>query len=241
VKPLLIVGAGGFGREIAETVAAINSVLPTWELLGFLDDSPHLAGREVDGVPVVGTVQSARRFPSASFVVSVGSPSNYFNRRRIAAILGLGPDRYATLIHPTASLARSTTIGPGSVVLAMVVATASVRLGAHVAVMPHVVFTHDDVVGDFATLGAGARLAGGVTVGEGAYIGSGALVRENVGIGDWALVGMGSVVTRDVPRAQVWAGVPSRFVRIVDVPADLSLRPSLRPPLRRQHDSGSAG
>jgi acetyltransferase-like isoleucine patch superfamily enzyme len=106
-------------------------------------------------------------------------------------------------------------------VLAGVVTTASVRIGAHVAVMPGVIFTHDDVVGDFATFGAGARLGGRVRVGEGAYVGSGALVREDREIGAWALVGMGAVVTEDVPPGEVWAGVPARHLRRVDVPPDV--------------------
>ena len=71
--------------------------------------------------------------------------------------------------------------------LAGVVATTGVQLGAHVAVMPSVVLTHDDVVCDFATLGSGARLAGDVTVGEGAYIGAGALSVSTAGLapGPW--------------------------------------------------------
>jgi acetyltransferase-like isoleucine patch superfamily enzyme len=116
-------------------------------------------------------------------------------------------------VHPAASLAASTVVGAGSVVLAGVVATAAVRIGAHVAVMPGCVFTHDDVVEDYATFGAGVRLAGGVEVGEGAYVGSGALVRERLRVGAWSLVGMGSVVLADVPDAEVWAGVPARRLR----------------------------
>jgi acetyltransferase-like isoleucine patch superfamily enzyme len=91
-----------------------------------------------------------------------------------------------------------------------VVLTAAVTVGRHVYVMPHVVLTHDDEVGDAATFGAGVRLAGGVSVGAAAYLGSGALVREHRRIGAGAVVGMGSVVVRDVPPGQTWAGNPAR-------------------------------
>jgi acetyltransferase-like isoleucine patch superfamily enzyme len=121
------------------------------------------------------------------------------------------------------------------VVLAGVVATTGVAIGAHVAVMPSVVLTHDDVVGDFATLGSGARLAGGVTVGEGAYIGAGALVRERCRIGAWALVGMGAGVTRDVPEGEVWAGLPARRIRRVAV-----LPPHMAPPSPSQRSPQEA-
>ena len=87
--------------------------------------------------------------------------------------------------------------------------TASVTIGAHVVVMPQVVLTHDDAVGDFATLASGVRLGGGVQVKSEAYLGAGALVREQLTIGPAALVGMGAVVLRDVPGGEVWAGVPA--------------------------------
>jgi sugar O-acyltransferase (sialic acid O-acetyltransferase NeuD family) len=225
MQALLIIGAGGFGREAAEAVGAVNDDEPTYELLGFLDDNPDAAGTEVDGIPVLGPISSVGDHPEAKIIVSTGHPGFYFSRKRIVERLGLPRDRYATLIHPLASVGRSVEVGGGTVLLAGVVATAAVRIGAHVAVMPGAVFTHEDVVGDYATFGSGARLAGRVTVAEGAYVGSGALIRESRSVGSWALVGMGSVVLEDVPSAEVWAGVPARRLRKVDLPADLVVAP----------------
>ncbi|MFC6079699.1 acetyltransferase [Sphaerisporangium aureirubrum] len=212
-EPLLIVGAGGFARETAQLVHAINEVSPAWDLLGHLDDDPAKHGGKVDGVPVLAGTDAVRSFGDARIVVCTGSPRDYASRARIVRRLGLPPDRYATLVHPSACVSRTSSIGPGSVVLAQAVLTAAVTLGAHVSVMPHVTLTHDDEVGDFATLAAGVRLAGGVRVEPGAYLGSGALVRETRVIGYYSLVGMGAVVTRDIPPEQVWAGVPARYVR----------------------------
>jgi sugar O-acyltransferase (sialic acid O-acetyltransferase NeuD family) len=231
-RPLLIVGAAGFGRETLEAVRACNLVRPTWDLVGFLDDDPALQRRDVDGLPVVGRVDDLTRHPSAAAVVTIGNPSNFTWRRQIVSRLGSPPGRWATVVHPAASIPASARVGPGSVVLAGVVATTGVEIGAHVVVMPSVVLTHDDVVGDFATLGSGARLAGDVTVGEGAYIGAGALIREHCRIGPWALVGMGAGVTGDVPGAEVWAGLPARRIRRVKVlpPDSESPPPSHRSP-----------
>jgi sugar O-acyltransferase (sialic acid O-acetyltransferase NeuD family) len=218
LQPLLVVGAGGFARETAEAVRALNADRPTWELLGFLDDDPGLLGREIAGGRVLGPCEAVDRFPDASTVICVGNPSEYTARSRIVRRLDLDPGRWATIVHPGAALASETEIGPGTVVLAGVVATAAVALGAHVAVMPGATLTHDDVVGDFATLGSGVRLGGGVRIDEGAYLGAGALVRERVRIGRWALVGMGAVVLSDVPEGEVWAGVPARRLRSGSVP-----------------------
>jgi acetyltransferase-like isoleucine patch superfamily enzyme len=104
-------------------------------------------------------------------------------------------------------------VGPGSVLLAGTVLTADVEVGAHVAVMPQAVLTHDDRVADYATIASGVRLGGGAVIEEGAYVGAGALVREGVTIGARSLVGMGSVVLHDVPPGQIWAGNPARKLR----------------------------
>ncbi|MFB4316858.1 acetyltransferase [Actinomadura sp. 21ATH] len=206
---LVIVGAGGFGRETAQAVAA----LPDRTAAGFADDDPARHGTRIEGLPVLGGVEEIAKSTPARLVVCTGSPRDYGSRARIVRRLGLPAHRYATVVHPAASVAPSSRIGAGSVVLAQTALTASVRVGAHVAVMPHVTLTHDDEVGDFATIASGVRLGGGVTVGPGAYVGAGALVREGVAIGAGALVGMGAVVLRDVPPGEVWAGSPARRLR----------------------------
>jgi sugar O-acyltransferase (sialic acid O-acetyltransferase NeuD family) len=216
VEPLLIAGAGGFGRETAEAVHAINAAAsrPRWCVLGFLDDAR--VGEVVDGLPVIGPVDAVAEHPDAYIVITIGNPGNYFTRRRIVERLGLERARYATLVHPSAVIPASVDLGVGSVVLATAIATAAMRIGDHVAVMPGAVFTHDDEIADYTTFGAGVRLSGGVTVQTGAYVGSGALVREYRTLGAWSLVGMGAVVTCDVPAREVWAGVPARRVRLVE-------------------------
>jgi sugar O-acyltransferase (sialic acid O-acetyltransferase NeuD family) len=218
---LVLVGAGGFARETAEAVRAVNREQPTWDLLGFVDDNPELTGVKVDGLPVIGGIDEVHRLPAAKVVVCTGHPGNYFSRKRLVRRLDLDPGRYATVIHPGAVLAETAWIGHGSVLLAGVVATASVTIGDHVAVMPGTVLTHDDVVSDYATIAAGVRLAGGVRIAEGAYVGSGVMVREQRTVGAWSLVGMGALVLSDVPAGEVWAGFPARHLRPVEVPADV--------------------
>lgn len=220
-RQLIIIGAGGFGRETAELVDTVNVVHPSWDLLGFLDDDPRLAGRQVDGLRVLGPIAAIRDYGNALITVSVGHPGNFFSRKRIVEALDLPPERFATLVHPTASVPLSARIGAGTVLLAGVVLTTRVIVGRHVVVMPGAVLTHDDVVDDFATLGAGVRLAGRVHIGQGAYLGAGALVRENVTIGPWALIGMGAAVLHNVSQAEVWVGVPAHRSRVLDLPPEL--------------------
>ncbi len=215
MTPLVIVGAGGFAQETVELVRAINAVNPTYDLLGYLDDDPELAGVELVGLAVIGPIGHLDSLPDAQAVVCLGSPTNISLRHRVVERLNLSDDRFATLVHPTVSVPGSVRLGPGTVVHAQTVFTADVAVGRHVEIMPLVTMTHGNRVDDYATFGAGAKLAGNVRVGSCAYVGSGALVREDLEIGSGSLVGMGSVVTCSVPPGEVWAGNPARFLRPV--------------------------
>jgi sugar O-acyltransferase (sialic acid O-acetyltransferase NeuD family) len=206
MNSLILVGAGGLARE---TLAAARD---SWKVLGFVDDNPALHGSSLDGVPVLGPLESIADHPDAQIVICTASSSNQASRKKIVARLGLPAARYATVVHPTASIATGTVIGSGSIVLAFVAVTAPQEIGSHVVIMPHVTITHDDQISSYVTFAARVALAGSVSVGETAYLGSGALVREGLSIGEGALVGMGAVVLQDVPAYQIWAGVPARRI-----------------------------
>ena len=215
----MLFGASGFGRETAEAVRAQQASGVEWRILGYLDDDPARHGQLVDGIPVLGGRSLVEQLPGASFVVCTGRPGDYVSRLRIVGELGLPAERYATIVHPSATVSSSSSIGPGTVLLAHVTLTAAVSVGAHVAIMPQVTLTHDVVVEDFATIASAVSLGGGARIGLAAYLGAGALIREERTIGAFALVGMGAVVTRDVPAREIWAGIPARVLRTADLPS----------------------
>ncbi|UVS82401.1 acetyltransferase [Actinokineospora sp. UTMC 2448] len=207
-RPLLLVGAGGLAREVLAAARALGA-----PVLGMLDDDAARYGTTVDGVPVLGGLDLVHDHSDAAVLLCVANPARPAGRAAVAARLGLPDERYATLVHPAASVAHGAELGAGTVLLAGAVITAPQRVGRHVLAMPHVLMTHDDEVGDHATLAGRATLAGNVTVGESAYLGAGALVRQGVHIGTEAVVGMGAVVLADVPARQTWAGVPARLLK----------------------------
>lgn len=209
VRDLLVVGAGGFARETIEAIHAVNAQRPAWRLLGVVDDDEARHGTRLGGVPVLGPPDLVHAHPSALVVLTTGRPGNYVSRPAIAARLDLPDERYATIVHPTATVGVTCRVGAGSVLLAHVDLTADVTVGRHVVVMPQVVLPHDARVDDFATLASGVRTGGGCHVGEGAYVGAGTCLREGLTVGPRALVGMGSTVTRDVPAERLWYGSPA--------------------------------
>ncbi len=213
-EPLLLVGAGGLAREVLAAVRLGDR----WEPIGLLDDRPSSAGSEVDGVRVLGGSPLVDDHPDVKVVVCVANAHRPDGRRSVVRRLGLPSDRFATVVHPHASVAPGVELGVGTVLLAGVVITAPQRVGSHVLAMPQVLLTHDDEVSDFVTLAGRAGLAGGVRVGESAYLGSGSLVREGVRVGAEAVIGMGAVVLNDVPPGETWVGVPARRLSTVSAP-----------------------
>lgn len=206
VPQLLLVAASGLAREVLACLRT-HEIAP---VLGFLDDDPDRQGRLVDGVPVLGGLESVREHPEAEVLVCVGSGAA---RERIVerlVRLSVGPVRHATLVHPGVEVPAGCEVGAGSIVLAGVVLTADVTIGAHVVVMPNVTLTHDCVLQDYSTLCAGVALGGNVVVGHGAYVGMNASVRQAVRVGAYATLGMGAALLTDQPDGQTWAGVPAR-------------------------------
>lgn len=203
MKPrLLLVAASGLAREALAAVAAADS----HDVVGVLDDDSRRWGQPIEHTTVLGGLDRIGDYPDADVVICTGKGST---RAAIASRLDLEPYRYGKVVHPSVSIPRSCCVGAGSILLAGVVLTSTVAVRRHVVAMPHVVMTHDDVVGDFATLCASVTLGGDVHVGDRAYIGMSASVRENLAIGDDATIGMGSVVLRDVPQGETWFGVPA--------------------------------
>jgi sugar O-acyltransferase (sialic acid O-acetyltransferase NeuD family) len=205
MERLILIAASGLAREALISVRAAGS----YDVLGFLDDDTALRGTSIYGVPVLGPVQEAPRY-DARLLVCVGSGRGREEIVNRLARLGITADRYARVADPTVRVPDTCTVGPGTILLAGVVLTASVVLGSHVVAMPRVVFTHDDIVQDYATFAAGVALGGSVQVGRGAYLGMNASVRQRLRIGSRATLGMGSALIKDLPPGQTWGGVPAR-------------------------------
>ncbi len=205
-EPLVIVGAGGHGRE---TAFAFLLGASSSDFLGFLDD--RACGKTPEGWPILGDITDAAKHTSARFVVAVNDPRS---RRSIVARLGaLGVTRWGSVINPEVRLHKSAQLGVGCSVLGGCQLTTNIRIGDHCILNRCTQVSHDCTVGEFCSLNPSATVAGTVSIASGTELGSGCMIRQGITIGAGATIGMGSVVVKNVPDNAVLIGNPARVLR----------------------------
>lgn len=212
--PILIVGAGGFGRETIDVVEALNRAPggPTYSLEGVVDDNPAVFDLDLlrsMGVKYLGTVDDvlSSMAREVRYLVGIGSPSVRERIDRLFRDLGFLP---GSAIHPTAVIGSEFQTKPGTVICAGAQISTNVRLGGHVHINPGAIVGHDVQLADYVSINPGAIVSGHVEVHSKALLGAGAVVLQGLAVGEEALVGAGAVVVKDVAAGAIVKGVPAR-------------------------------
>lgn len=194
MKPIFIIGAGGFGREIAWTIERINAVKPTWELLGFADDAPLRQTGTLAGFPLLGNVAKAsREYAGAAVFIAIGA-----NATREKVYRELSGHAFPAIIDPSAEVAPSAELNAGVFAGPRSIVSVNAKLGNFAIVNARAGIGHDCTLEDFSQICPGATLSGNTTVGRHALVGSNACTVPGIIIGDRAQIAAGLPVYRNV-------------------------------------------
>ena len=198
-KKVIIIGAGGHAKVIADIVLKSNDIL-----VGFLDD--HLEkGTHILGYEVLGDSSCAHLYQDCYFIIGIGS-----NKVRYTLSKQLDVKWY-TAIHPKATIAIDVHIGEGSAVMANAVINTSAHIGKHCIINTGAIIEHDNMISDYVHVSVGAKLAGTVYVGKYTRIGIGAVVSNNLKICENCDIRAGAVVIKNLIKSGNYQGIPAKI------------------------------
>ncbi len=200
---LVIIGAGGFGRETALMVDQMQS----WNLLGFYDDGMK-PGIKVANREVLGNIKALNEVTNKlAVVIAIADPSA---RQRVAGALTNKELSFPILQHPSALMGQPTNqMGKGCIVTAGVILTTEIWLGDFVIVNLATTIGHDAHIGDFSSIMPQCSISGNVKIGKRCIIGSGSRILQGLALGDDSIVGAGAVVTKSFGDHSKVMGIPA--------------------------------
>lgn len=212
VRRILIVGAGGFGREV------LHWARDAWPdqaatIAGFLSADPGVLGDHALEVPILGDPAAYMPEPGDGFLLAIGIPGV---RRRVAEDLEQRGATFLTLVHPSAIVLPTAMIGNGSIICPYAIVSDSVRLGRFTLMNYHSSLGHDASTGDFSVLSPYSTLGGGAAIGADAFLGLHATVGPGTRIGSRSKVSANSAALHDCPAGTLIHGVPGRVSPLLE-------------------------
>lgn len=202
---IIILGDGGHSRVIQEIIFSVKS----YNLYAVLDDKYQVEYRK-EGI-IYGPFSCLSNLLEQDRKIVIALGNNHL-RKNVIDRLDLEEENYATIIHPTAVVSQTATIGRGTVIMPQAVVNAGAVIGTHCIVNTRAIVEHDTLLGDFTHLSPNATLTGNVKTGEGVHVGASATIIPGVEIGNWSTIGAGSTVIRIIPPYSKAVGSPSRII-----------------------------
>lgn len=212
MKKLFIIGAGGFGREVAWLVERINNQSTIWDLRGFLDDDKSIHGTIGNGYKILGSCDYLGKIQEEVWCVcAVGSAE--IRKKIVENISNYQNVKFATLIDPDVTCSESVVIEEGSIICAGTILTVNISIGKHAILNLDCTVGHDVVLKEYVTVYPSVNISGNVIVGDGVELGTGTQVIQGTQIIRNTIVGAGSVVIRDIVEQGTYVGSPVKKIR----------------------------
>lgn len=206
MKDIIIIGAGGFGREVKQLISDINSEKPRYNLVGFIDDGIE-KGTIIHDLPVMGNTEDLKAMDSSVVLaVAIGHPAT---KKKV--VQKLANFSFPTLIHPSVyPLGTNIQIGQGCIICKNTILTCDISLGDFVILNLACTVGHDAVIKSYSSFMPAVNISGEVIIEECVYGGTGAKIINNLQIGENTVIGAGAVVTKSIPANSTAVGIPAK-------------------------------
>ncbi len=204
MNTLIIIGAGGHGKVIAETALAAG-----WSTIAFYDDA-YPSTRHTGQWEILGTsIDLLNTQSNSPIVIAIG---NNMTRIQKATQFKEAGFRFATIIHPRAIISPSAKIGEGTVIFGGAVVNAYATIGDHCIINTNSTVEHECHLNEGVHVSPNAALGGGAQIGSMSWVGISACVKQGARIGESVMIGAGAAVVRDLPSYCTALGVPARVI-----------------------------
>lgn len=210
MKNLYIIGAGGFGREVAWLVERINAIEPTWNLRGFIDDDESKWGTNEGNYPILGGCEYLKKLGDVYAVCAIGAAKI---RKIVIEKMKKSTVKFATLIDPSALISKSVEIGAGTIICANSIITVDIKIGEHVIINLSCTIGHNAVINDFVTIYPSVNVSGNVYLGECSELGTGMQIIQGKKVASDTIIGAGAVVVRDIEISGTYVGSPAKRIK----------------------------
>lgn len=210
MQETIIIGAGGFAREVVQLIEDINDYKPTYNILGFIDENKDNHGKIINNYYVLGDISILANFDNANVVLGVGSPKLKY--KILEKIEGFKLN-YPTLIHPTSVIGKHIDLGKGVIIAANNIITTNIFIKDFVTINLSCTVGHDSIIGKFTTMAPAVSVSGNVNLGDFVEVGTGVKIIPGVKIGNNSIIGAGAVVTKDLPDSCIAVGIPAKPIK----------------------------
>lgn len=208
MKDIILLGAGGFAREVTWLIEDNNSVSPEWNILGYVanESSPLLK------YPVLGNDDWLLSYEKEVNVVCC-TGSSELREKIIRKYSGKKNIYFPSLISRHAIIGENVIVEPGTVICAGTIITVNVRIGKHAILNLDCTVGHEAILEDFVTLYPSVNVSGNVTIHNNTEIGTASAIIQEVEIGEHTIIGAGSAVVRNIPAWSTAVGVPCKVIK----------------------------
>ncbi|MDA1649380.1 MULTISPECIES: acetyltransferase [unclassified Bacillus cereus group] len=208
MKDLVVIGSGGFSKQVIEIIEQLNLINPEYKLLGIIDDNKGLVGTEVLGYEVIGDTDYIKQLSKQQKIHGVIAIADGEIREHISR--KLNDVQWVNLIHPSAVVSNYTKLGEGNIICAGVVINPECKMGNHSHINIGSTLGHDVLMLDYVTVMPGSKVSGNVNLKSKSMVGTGATIIQGLTIEENVVLGAGTVVTKNTKPNYLYVGVPAK-------------------------------